>query len=121
MSNPTRHQRSVVIPVYNEAATIRTLIGRVVAAPLPEPMDVEIIAVDDCSTDGTSENMAGLSEEFPGVAIRVMRRSVNGGKGAALRDGFAAATGDFVLIQDADLEYDPADYPDLLSPLLADR
>lgn len=112
---------SVVIPVYNEAATIQSLVRRVVEAPLPEPMDVEIICVNDCSTDGTSEKLDQLSELFPACTIRVFHRPVNGGKGAALRDAFAHATGDFVLIQDADLEYDPADYPDLLLPLVQDR
>jgi glycosyltransferase involved in cell wall biosynthesis len=118
---PTRFTLSIVIPVYNEAATIHLLVGRVIAAPLPEPMGLEIICVNDCSTDGTSEKLDALPAAFPGVSLRVIHRARNGGKGAALRDGFAAATGDFVLIQDADLEYDPNDYPKLLLPLVEDR
>ena len=121
MSTPQRFKLSVVIPVYNESATIQTLVGRVIAATLPAPMDLEIICVDDCSTDGTSEKLDRLPELHPGTNLRVIHRTQNGGKGAALRDGFAAATGDFVLVQDADLEYDPADYPDLLTPLVEDR
>jgi glycosyltransferase involved in cell wall biosynthesis len=121
MSTPPRFKLSVVIPVYNESATIETLVGRVVAAPLPEPMDLEIICVDDRSTDGTSEKLDCLAAAHPGVAVRVIHRDRNGGKGAALRDGFAVATGDFVLVQDADLEYDPADYPKLLTSLVEDR
>jgi glycosyltransferase involved in cell wall biosynthesis len=118
---PSKFKLSVVIPVYNEAATIQTLVGRVIAAPLPAPMDLEIICVDDHSTDGTSEKLDALPAAFPGSMIRILHRPANGGKGAALRDGFATATGDFVLVQDADLEYDPADYPNLLLPLVQDR
>jgi glycosyltransferase involved in cell wall biosynthesis len=121
MPTPPRFKLSVVIPVFNESATVETLVRRVVEAPLPEPMDVEIICVDDRSTDGTSEKLDRLPAAHPAVTFRVIHRERNGGKGAALRDGFAAATGDFVLVQDADLEYDPADYPDLLSPLVNDR
>jgi glycosyltransferase involved in cell wall biosynthesis len=120
MSSP-RFKLSVVIPVYNEATTIHALVGRVIAAPLPEPMDLEIICVNDHSTDGTSEKLDALPTVFPASMIRILHRPANGGKGAALRDGFALATGDFVLVQDADLEYDPADYPDLLLPLVQDR
>lgn len=132
MPSPTRFKLSVVIPVYNEAATIEALVARVVSAPLPEPMALEIICVDDRSTDGTSEKLAGLpgryadaddagNARYPNVTVRAIARDRNGGKGAALRDGFAAATGDFVLVQDADLEYDPSDYPKLLTPLVEDR
>jgi glycosyltransferase involved in cell wall biosynthesis len=124
MSSPTRLKLSVVVPVYNEAATIEGLVARVVAAPLPVPMDLEILCVDDQSTDGTPEKLAALPNRYAdraGITVRVIRRDRNGGKGAALRDGFAAATGDFVLVQDADLEYDPSDYPKLLTPLVEDR
>jgi glycosyltransferase involved in cell wall biosynthesis len=104
---------SVVIPVYNEEKTIREIVGRVRAAA-PE-IEKEIVIVDDCSKDGTRGVLAELAKE-PGV--RVCYHEVNQGKGAGLRTGFAAATGDFVIIQDADLEYDPEEYPKLLKPIL---
>jgi glycosyltransferase involved in cell wall biosynthesis len=102
---------SVVIPVYNEQRTVLEVVRRVRAVPIPK----EIIIVDDGSTDGTRDVLAGL-EGQPG--LRVLYQDRNRGKGAALRKGFAEATGDVVLVQDADLEYDPADYPRLLQPIL---
>jgi glycosyltransferase involved in cell wall biosynthesis len=104
---------SVVIPVYNERATVEELLRRVAAAPV----DKEIIVVDDGSTDGTRDVLAGLDGRIPG-GIRIALQPANAGKGAALRRGFQAARGAIVLVQDADLEYDPADYPRLLAPLL---
>jgi glycosyltransferase involved in cell wall biosynthesis len=115
---------SIVIPVYNEAATVQELVRRVVAAPLPEgigPDDREIVCVNDASTDGTAAKLDELPGLFPGVCFRVIHKKVNQGKGAALRDGFAAARGEFVLVQDADLEYDPEDYPKLLQPMVDGR
>ncbi len=106
---------SVVIPVYNERATLREIMGRVEAVDLGFPK--EVIVVDDFSTDGTREILQGL--EQPGV--RVLFQDRNRGKGAALRRGFAEAQGDIVLVQDADLEYDPAEYPQLLAPILDGR
>jgi glycosyltransferase involved in cell wall biosynthesis len=106
---------SVVMPVYNEAQTIVTVIERVLKAPVDLPR--EIIVVDDASTDGTSNLLQGL----PAGEIRLLRHEVNRGKGAAIRTGVAQATGDIVLIQDADLEYDPRDYPLLLEPILEDQ
>jgi glycosyltransferase involved in cell wall biosynthesis len=101
---------SVVMPVYNEAATIREIVARVLAAPY----DKELIIVDDGSTDGTRELLKAMEQE---PNVRVLYHDRNRGKGAALRTGFAHVTGDVVIIQDADLEYDPRDYPKLLEPL----
>jgi glycosyltransferase involved in cell wall biosynthesis len=101
---------SVVIPVYNERNTIAEVIRRVQAVPV----DKEIIVVDDGSTDGTDAILDGLSGE---PALRVHKSMINLGKGAAVRIGFQYATGDFVIIQDADLELDPGEYPALLAPL----
>jgi glycosyltransferase involved in cell wall biosynthesis len=106
---------SVVIPCYNERATIAAVVAAVRAA---EPADKEIIVVDDCSKDGTRELLRN------GIETRidqVLYHEVNQGKGAALRTGIRAARGDIVLIQDADLEYDPAEYPNLLKPILEDK
>jgi glycosyltransferase involved in cell wall biosynthesis len=102
---------SIVIPCYNEARTIQKVLERVKAAPLPAK---EIIVVDDGSTDGTRELLAG---ELSGIADRILFHSVNRGKGAALRTGFQAATGFAVIVQDADLEYDPEEYPLLVGPI----
>jgi glycosyltransferase involved in cell wall biosynthesis len=111
---PAGFRVSVVIPVYNEKQWVRELVRRVQAVPVPK----EIILVDDCSTDGTREILKELEQE---AGITVVFQQVNRGKGAALRTGFAAATGDVIVVQDADLEYDPTEYPKLLQPIIEGR
>lgn len=102
---------SVVIPVYNEKETIGEIISRVQRVNIPK----EIIVVDDGSTDGTRQRLEQVQRELPN--LRVILQPHNMGKGKALRTGFAAATGDYVIVQDADLEYDPEDYHKLIGPL----
>ena len=106
---------SVVMPVYNEVETIKEIVSRVQAVTLEK----DIIIIDDGSTDGTLELLEEISRSYDN--LRVMYHDRNQGKGAALRTGFAAVTGDIVIIQDADLEYDPKEYPVLLEPILDGR
>jgi len=106
---------SVVVPAYNEAKTISSVLERVLA----QPSVMEVIVVDDCSSDGTWELLQNLASS--NSKIRVTRHSHNEGKGAALRTGISLATAPFLIIQDADLEYDPSEYPILLQPLLENR
>ena len=110
---------SIVIPVYNEVATLEELVSRVIAVDVG--MELEIILVDDGSTDGTRDVYPRLEARWPDARFKIKLQKVNQGKGAALREGFKLATGDIVLIQDADLEYDPGDYPVLLAPILDGR
>ena len=107
---------SILMPVYNERALAARSIAAVLAAPLPPDLERELVVVDDCSTDGTSAILESLAASDP--RIRLFRHPVNQGKGAAVRTAIQQADGDFSLIQDADLEYDPNDYPALMRPLV---
>ncbi len=107
---------SILMPVYNERTVVERCVSLVLTASLPENMDRELVIVDDCSTDGTWDILTRLAAGFP--QIRLFRHATNSGKGAAVRFAIQQASGDFSLIQDADLEYDPSEYPRLLRPLL---
>lgn len=110
---------SIVIPVYNEAKTLARCVERVVKVPLP--MQREILLIDDASVDDSAQVIDEICRAYPDVEFKKITHTVNQGKGAALRSGFAAVTGDIVLVQDADLEYDPKDYTRLLKPILDGR
>ena len=107
---------SILIPVYNERTVVEQSLALVLAAPLPENMERELVIVDDCSTDGTFHILQRLAEAD--ARIKLHRHQVNQGKGAAVRTAIEKAAGDFCLVQDADMEYDPCEYPKLLRPLL---
>ena len=112
---PVTFKVSIVIPCYNEVSTIEKLVDRVIKAPV---VHKEIILADDCSTDGTSQL---IRDKLESLVERVVYHQSNQGKGAALRSGIRLSTGDIVIIQDADLEYDPKEYPRLLAPILDDK
>jgi len=103
---------SVIVPIYNERATLRDVVAKVLSVPL----DIELICVDDGSRDGSREILSELETQYP--QLRGFFQPQNMGKGAALRRGIQEATGDYVIVQDADLEYDPAEFPTLLEPLI---
>jgi glycosyltransferase involved in cell wall biosynthesis len=110
--NSSHRLLSVIVPVFNERATVAEVIRRIRAVDVP--VDVEVIVVDDGSSDGTDKVLTALGDS----TVRVLTHPVNKGKGAAIRTGMAAARGDLLLVQDADLEYDPQDWPRLLEPIL---
>jgi glycosyltransferase involved in cell wall biosynthesis len=110
-------QLSVLVPVFNEAQTIERVLERIFQAELQQNIDLQVIVVDDGSRDGTAEKLTELHRRFD-PPFELIRHAENRGKGAALRSALAAATGDLLLIQDADLEYHPKEYPQLLQPIL---
>jgi glycosyltransferase involved in cell wall biosynthesis len=111
---------SILVPAYNEEEFIAASILRALEAPLPEGLESELVVVDDASTDATPQILHELAQRYP-QRIRVFHHKVNAGKGAAIRTALANATGEFGIIQDADLEYDPSEYPKVLGPLLANK
>lgn len=111
------HQLSVIIPVYNEEQTIEQILKEVLSVEIDE-VTIEVLVVNDCSTDGTQNSMEQFMKEHPGRAIRLFNLEKNTGKGAAIRKGIREASGDVLVIQDADLEYDPCEFRILLDPIL---
>ncbi len=109
---------SVIIPVYNECPTVEEVLRKVVDAQLPEGITKEIIVVNDCSTDKSEEIILRFKRDNAGIPFHYDRHPVNRGKGAAIKTGLLCATGDYTVIQDADLEYDPIEYSRLLQPIL---
>ena len=114
---PAYRRLSVLVPVYNERATVGEIIRRMRGVQLPGDLDLEIVVVDDGSTDGTDKILAAIEDS----TVMVLRHDANHGKAACIRTALAKAHGDIVLVQDADLEYDPEDWPSLLAPLLKGR
>ena len=114
---PKIRKLSVIVPVFNERNTVVEVVRRMRAVELPDGIEREIIVIDDGSTDGTRDVLRQLGDS----TVRVLKHETNRGKGAAVRTGLALASGDYVLIQDADLEYDPDDWPRLIAPVMRGR
>ena len=110
---------SIIIPVYNEEATISLILNKIKEVSLTNEIEKELIIIDDCSTDQTADEVDKFIERNPALNIRFFQHKVNKGKGAALHTGISEASGEYVIIQDADTEYDPNEYNDLLKPVLA--
>jgi len=109
---------SIIIPAYNEGATIHLILDKVKAVNLINDITKEIIIVNDCSTDNTEQAIESYIAQNPGINIQYYKHEINKGKGAALHTGIKNATGEYLVIQDADLEYDPEEYNDLLKPII---
>jgi glycosyltransferase involved in cell wall biosynthesis len=118
MGKRTFKTLSIVIPVYNEDKYLEDVVAKVIAQPLPGSLERELILVNDGSRDASWNVMQSLPNKYPEIRFQLVNKTVNEGKGAALRDGFAKVTGDIIIVQDADFEYDPADCPKLLQPIL---
>jgi glycosyltransferase involved in cell wall biosynthesis len=110
---------SIVIPVFNEEKTIKNILGKVIHVSLVQSIKKEILVVNDCSTDNTLSEVEKIIRDNPGSDIKVFSHSINKGKGAALHTGILNATGEYLVVQDADNEYDPNEYNDLLNPVLS--
>ncbi|PKO99900.1 MAG: glycosyl transferase [Bacteroidetes bacterium HGW-Bacteroidetes-9] len=111
---------SIVIPAYNEAATIHLILNKITEVKFKYEINYELVVVNDCSKDGTAEALLSYQKDHPGLAMIIHNQETNQGKGAAIHKGIELATGDLIVIQDADLEYDPADYNMLLKPFMED-
>jgi len=109
---------SIIVPVYNEAGTISKILDKIRNVDLINGIEKEVILINDCSTDDTDEAIRKYTDAHKGFLIKYIKHEVNRGKGAALHTGIAKASGEYLIIQDADLEYDPAEYNDLLKPVL---
>jgi len=109
---------SIIIPAYNEQATIYNILQRVSSVKLIQDIEKELVVVNDCSKDGTESELFRFQNDNPEIQINYQKHEINRGKGAALRTGIQSATGDFIIVQDADLEYDPCEFNILLQPIL---
>ncbi len=109
---------SIIVPAYNEELTIRKILEKLESVQLLPGVGREVVVVNDCSKDGTGQEVFAFQKQFPDFDLRYVEHPVNRGKGAALRTGIQSATGDFLIVQDADLEYDPAEFNILLKPML---
>jgi glycosyltransferase involved in cell wall biosynthesis len=117
-NRPTSQTLSIIVPTYNEGATITAICDKIAGVSLIRGVGKEIVIVNDCSSDNTDDVIAEYKKKNPHTNIVYVKHATNRGKGAALRTGFAQATGDFIIVQDADLEYDPSEYNLLLGPML---